>query len=144
MNIVLYNNQSPKEKVDKTLTQVADLTGYLREESSLINPVITIDREDPTGFNYVYIQAFGRYYYVTEIDVVRTGILRLHLKSDPLMSFASAIKNNTAIVRKSANKYNVLINDNSIRSYQNNLYTYKQFPNGFGENFEYVLLVAGS
>ena len=143
MTIILYNNNSPKEKVDKSITQVANLSGTLREESSIINPVITIERSSPIGFNYAYIQEFGRYYFVTEVEVVRNHLIRLHLKVDPLMSFSSTIKGNTAIVRKSASSYNMLINDNSIRSYQNDLYTYKMFPNGFGSNFEYVLLVAG-
>ena len=143
MTVELYNCAEPKNKVDKTLTLVNQLTGTLREESSLVNPVITIEKESPAGFNYAYIQEFGRYYFVTEVEVVRNNLIRVHLKSDPLMSFASQIKANSAIVRKSASKYNVLINDNSLRSYQNSLYTYKQFTSGFGTNFEYVLLVAG-
>lgn len=144
MTINLYNTNSPKNKITKSLTAVDTLTGTLREESSVISPVITIERSSPTGFNYAYIPEFGRYYFVEDIDVIRNKLLRLHLRVDPLMSFANEIKANTAIVRKSASNYNVLINDNSLRSYQNDLYTYKEFPNGFGEAFEYVLLVAGS
>lgn len=143
MTITLYQNGSPKEQLTKTLTQIDILTGTLREESSIIAPVITIERSSPIGFNYAYISEFGRYYFVTEVEVVRYGIIRLHLKSDPLMSFGSSIKANSGIIRKSASNYNVRINDNSLRSYQNDLYTYKKFSGGFGTNFEYVLLVAG-
>ena len=143
MTINLYNNSSPKEKVTKSISLVSELTGTLREESSIIAPVITIEKSTPTGFNYAYIPSFGRYYYVEDVEVVRHDLLRIHLKVDPLMSFDSAIRANSAMIRKSATSYNVLINDNSLRSYQNDLYTYKMFPHGFGENFEYVLLVAG-
>lgn len=144
MTITLYMNNSPNEKVTKDLTKVADLTGTLREESSIISPVITIERSSPTGFNYVYIPDFGRYYFVQEVDVVRTGLIRMHLKSDPLMSFATQIRANSGIIRKNANQFNVMINDNSIRTYQNDIYSYYQFANGFGEAFTNVLLVAGS
>lgn len=147
MTIILYQNASPNEQVVKTLTLVDTLTGTLREESSIIEPVITIERASPTGFNYVYIPEFGRYYYLKGpegIVVVRNNLLRLHLKSDPLMSFAPQIKANNAIIRKNANTFNMLINDNSIRTYQNDLYSYYQFANGFGEAYTNVLLVAGS
>lgn len=144
MTITLYVNNSPNEKVTKDLTKVADLTGTLREESSVIAPVITIERSSPVGFNYVYIPDFGRYYYVQEVDVVRTGLIRLHLKSDPLMSFGTQIRANSGIIRKNANQFNVMINDNSIRTYQNDIYSYYQFANGFGDAFTNVLLVAGS
>lgn len=144
MTMKLYDNRSPVNKVDKDIVQTDVLTGTLREESSIIAPVITIERSSPVGFNYVYIPDFGRYYYVQEVDVVRTGLIRLHLKVDPLMSFSTGIKANKAMIRKSASNFNVLINDGSLRAYQNDLYTYKEFPNGFGSSFEYVLLVAGS
>ena len=143
MNVTLYQNSSPKEQLTKTLTLIASLDGTLREVCSIVTPVITLEKDSPIGFNYAYIADYGRYYFVTEVEVVRKGLIRLHLKSDPLMSFASSIKANSGIIRKSASNYNVKINDNSLRSYQNDLYTYKKFSGGFGTNFEYVLLVAG-
>lgn len=143
MTILLYNNSDPKIKLSKSPTLVDTLTGTLRDESSVMDPVITIERSSLTGFNYVYIQEFGRYYFVTEVESVRDNLIRMHLHCDVLKSFDAGIRSNTAIVSKSADKYNMLINDNSIRTYQNSLYTYKEFPNGFGTNFEYVLLVAG-
>ena len=144
MTIILYQNASPNEQVIKTLTTVDTLTGTLRDESSIIRPVITIEKASPTGFNYAYIQEFGRYYFLEEVEVVRNGLLRLHLKSDPLMSFATQIKANSAIVRKNANSFNMMINDNSIRTYQNDLYSYYQFANGFGDAYTHILLVAGN
>lgn len=143
MTIQLYNNSEPKIKLSKSPTLVDTLTGILREESSVRDPVITIERSSITGFNYAYIPEFGRYYFVTEVESVRNNLIRLHLHCDVLKSFDSGIRSNAAIISKSADKYNMLINDNSIRTYQNSLYTYKGFPSGFGSNFEYVLLVAG-
>lgn len=143
MTIHLYNNSDPKIKLSKSPTLVDTLTGTLREESSVMNPVITIERSSLTGFNYAYIPEFGRYYFITEAESVRNNLIRLHLHCDVLKSFDAGIRSNTAIISKSADKYNMLINDNSIRTYQNSLYNYKEFSNGFGTNFEYVLLVAG-
>lgn len=144
MTIKLYDNRSPVNQVNKDIVQTDVLTGTLREESSVLRPTITIEKSSPIGFNYVYIEEFARFYFIEELTMVRNGLIRLQLKVDPLMSFSAGIKSNKAMIRKSASNFNVLINDGSLRAYQNDLYTYKEFPNGFGSNFEYVLLVAGS
>lgn len=46
MNIVLYSNVSEINAVDKELTELTTLTGTLREQSSIIDPVITISDID--------------------------------------------------------------------------------------------------
>lgn len=68
-SIVLYQNNSPVNKVDKSLVAVATLTGVLREGSSVLDPVVTIESDAPASVvssaNYAYIAEFGRYYYIT-------------------------------------------------------------------------------
>lgn len=43
MKIILYNNYSENNKLDKSIVKIIELVGYLREASSLINPSILIE-----------------------------------------------------------------------------------------------------
>lgn len=43
MKLILYNNYSESNKVDKTIVKIIELDGILREASSLINPSILIE-----------------------------------------------------------------------------------------------------
>ena len=50
MKIILYNNFSENNKLDKTISKLIELEGYLREQTSLINPQILIEL-NPNNFN---------------------------------------------------------------------------------------------
>ena len=43
MKIILYNNHSENNKIDKSIVKIVELQGYLREQTSLINPQILIE-----------------------------------------------------------------------------------------------------
>lgn len=43
MNIILYNNHSENNNINKTIVKIIDLEGYLREQTSLVNPQIMIE-----------------------------------------------------------------------------------------------------
>lgn len=144
--IILGRNTSPTHQINKQVTHVATLTGTFRDSVDILSPVVRIEYSNPVGFDYVYISDFGRYYYVEDITIVRTGILDLHLSIDVLESHKAAILANTAILDKQENKYNLYLNDDSIKMRQDPLVTCKVFPNGMFENdaYEYVLCVAGN
>ena len=58
MNLKLYTNLSDKNVVDKTLYHNADITGTLREDCSIINPVLKVEGLTDTQLkecNYCYI-----------------------------------------------------------------------------------------
>jgi len=94
MTIRLYQNISPREKVRKTLVipqspAPAVLQGYLRDETSLIDPVLTfeIPMANIVDVNYLYIEDFKRYYYITHLRSIRTGLVEVSCHVDVLMSF---------------------------------------------------------
>ena len=114
MEITLYTNESEKNKLEKTLDHPILLEGTLRDESSIINPIILIssEKEDiPYMYNYAYIPAFGRYYFITDIESVRTGIWRVSMHVDVLMSYKEQIKNLNRIKfissRSSSSRFNI-------------------------------------
>ena len=143
--IVLGANTSPTHQIKKNVNTVATLTGTFRDSVDILHPTVRIERDNPVGFNYVYISDFGRRYYVDDVTVVRKGILDLHLSVDVLDTFANEILANSAIIDKQEVSYNLYLNDDSIKMRQDPLITNFEFPNGLFDNnsYEYVLLVAG-
>lgn len=107
----LYNNTSEDNRVDKTnyLTKVGELSGVLREESSLIDMSLTIEIEQLPLFNYVYIEQFNRYYYVTDIVSVKYKLWTISLSVDVLMSYKNALLSCSAFVDRNENSF-----DNNI------------------------------
>lgn len=143
MSITLYKNSSPRNKINKTLVQVAELTGHFRDNCNVMNPSITIEYSG-TDFNYMKISEFGdRYYFIDSIEVVRNEIITVNGSVDVLESFKSDILASDCIVSKNANRFNLYLNDNTLRAYQDAYYQYAVYPNSFGVQFENVLLVAG-
>lgn len=137
-NIVLMMNKQPLNQIRKSPTTIATLTGTLKENSSIITPSITIERQDPTGFNYIHIPVFNRYYFVNDVFVIRTNLLEISCACDVLMSFQNEILNQTALIKRNANDWNLYINDNNFISYSNTKLITKKFPNSFSGS-SYVL-----
>ena len=143
--IILQVNNSEKNKLSKSVTNIITVTGELKTETSIIDPVIIINckLEDVTKCNYMTISSFGRSYFVNNIRSIRSGLVEFSCHVDVLSSFADAIKTNSAIVRKQENNWNLYLNDGSFKVYQNPMVLTKAFPAGF-TNREFVLAVAGS
>lgn len=145
-----YINKSATNVVDKELVvQTPDLEGTLRAPSSIIDPVIVVQASSP-GFhanksNYIYVEEFGRYYYITNIISTANTLWELHCHVDVLMSFKDQIKEQTAIVSRQESKYNLYLDDGVFMSYQNPIIQTKLFSvEGPFETQSFVLMVAGS
>ena len=144
-DILIQQNQSEKNKIDKDVTTLATITGTLRQETSIIDPVFIVagDLDDFIDVNYLTVDSFGRSYFVNNIRSVRSGLVELTCHVDVLSSFAAAIRSNTAIIRRQENNWNLYLNDGTFKVYQNPIVLTKAFPSGFTTQ-EYVLAVAGS
>ena len=101
-DIELYQNTAESNRVDKSLflTHVTTISGALREQCSLISPTITIAYPKVPDFNYVYIEAFGRYYFVTGVVSVRYNLWEISLECDVLMTYKTDILNQTAFITR--------------------------------------------
>lgn len=145
MNIVLYKNVSDSKVVSKDITLINTLTGTLREQCSIVNPIIKIEgltSEQAKVCNYAYIEDFGRYYYINDITY-DGNLFVLTLHCDVLMSFKTDFKKLDGVISRQENNYNLYLQDGLFKTYQNNIVGVKQFPNGFN-TFQYILTVAGS
>lgn len=145
MDITLCINSSENNRIDKTLTPIATISGVLREETSIIDPVILIegDLSAYTGCNYMQIESFGRSYFVNNIKSVSNNLFEITAHVDVLSTYKNTIRNNYAIVKKQQNTWNLYLNDGSLKVYQNPVVSTRAFPSGFTTQ-EFVLAVAGS
>ena len=147
MTINFYINTSEKEKFDKSLTNEKSLTGFLKQGSSVINPVITVEIHNPSQYNYIYIAEFHRYYFISDTVNVKNNIWEIHMHVDALSSFKTQIRDNKAIIDKNqyltnANQYyndgDTFVHDSKET---NEIAT---FQNGFDETPHYILITAGA
>ena len=144
MTIKLYNNLSDKIVVDKNITQKgSDVTGTLREDCSIIDPVIKMSAigNNLLTSNYAYITEFGRYYYITNIVCVG-DLFEVHMHVDVLMSFRGDIRTNNAVISRQERNYNLYLQDGVFKTYSQPHYEIKQFGTGFTD-FQFVFCVAG-
>lgn len=145
MTITLQINSSDRNKMDKTLTDIISLEGVLREETSIIDPVITIegDLSSYVNCNYMTIDIFNRKYFINNIRSIRNNLFEVSGHVDVLTTYKDSIRSNRAIIRRQQNAWNLYLNDGSLKVYQNPDIIVRAFPSGFTKQ-EFVLAVAGS
>ena len=145
MELNLYYNTSDNRTINKTLTPGLTISGNLREESSIIKPIITIQSDNVIRENYLYIPEYQRYYYITGKESVRTGIWRIHMEVDPLMSFKRDVLALTVVVSKQSaiTNGNEYIDDGSLVTDNQLFKTVYKFAEGFNDNAQYILITAG-
>lgn len=145
MTVTLQTNSSPEIQLDKTIADVAALTGNLKAETSLIDPVILIsgDLEDYAAVNYMTITEFGRSYFVRGIRSVRNNLVEITGHVDVLTTYKEQIRTNRGITSRQERNWNLYLNDGSLRAYQNPYVTPHPFPSGFASARSFVLAVAG-
>lgn len=145
--VMLYKNESPVEKIGKTLSDsitVSDVV--LKKDTSILKPVLlTNDARDVFEYNYMYIEEFGRYYFIDDIVSVNNNLWEISAHVDVLETYAAQIKANTAVVRRQERKYNLYLDDPEFKTYNYEQIQTLKFPaNDFNKTLTYVLTVNGS
>lgn len=144
-DIVLMRNNSEKNRLTKDTETIMTVSGVLKEKTSIIDPVIKIECDilDVVGCNYLSIPIFGRKYFVNDIRSIRNRLFEFSCHVDVLSTYADAIRENTGIIKRQENEWNLYLNDGTIKVYQNPNVLTRAFPSGFTKQ-EFVLAVAGS
>ena len=143
MKIILYINTAENNRVDKEsyLEKVIEVEGALRDSSSVLTPCIVFELPnlsaseliDEDGnlvetsddeviaesdffyqFNYAYIAEFGRYYFVSDIQITRSHIFMVSMVVDVLMSFKDNLLALDAFIDRNEFDYNSTIPDDLI------------------------------
>ena len=99
MTVNLYNVADDPRVLNKTLGTAVNLNCELLYPSDLLNPRIKISASSFTPqLNYMYIQAFGRYYFITEVTYENGGAVTIQGKIDVLQTYGQAINSLTVNV----------------------------------------------
>lgn len=117
--IILYKTDSRNNVLAKGLTNELKLNGTLRENTVITAPVITVEISGAFDYNYAYIADFGRYYFISKIEIQRDKLFRLELRVDVLMSNSTAILGSNATVLYSQNYSNNSNIPDSEYAYEN-------------------------
>lgn len=146
LSVTLYNSTSPVEKIGKTLTAGGTYSCSLKDTTSVLNPVIIVRTSDPVyNYNYVYIQEFGRYYFINDIKSVNNNVWEISAHVDVLETYKDAILSNTAVIRRQATLYNTYLNDPEWKTYAyETIAAYKFKTTPFSKTLKYILTVAGA
>lgn len=139
MLISIYKCNDEYNKINKVLPVAINVTGNLTENSSIINPIITIEyNENILEYNYCYVPAFKRYYYINNI-IVKNKTLELHLHVDVLKSFSNDILNSKALITRS-NIGNRYLADNLARTLADTKVTVRNLGTGLSAGVSYIMV----
>lgn len=149
MEINLFTCTAPNEVVDKSsyISNRFLLEGSFRQSSSVIDPVIIIEKTNPAIFhyNYMYIPQFARYYYINNIETIRTNLWQISAHVDVLYTWRADLQNMQCVIDKTADysSANLYMDDGSFildaRRY-NQLFP---FSTGLSNDGEFILICAG-
>lgn len=144
MNVKLYINESNNNVLNKKITLISEDNILLKDNVDVYKPIIKIKKPLLNNCNYVYIEDFKRYYYITNKRSINTDVIELSLKCDVLMSFKNDILNSKGLIIKSENLINDYINSdiyvNDVREKTHVI----NFKNGFNDTPEFILITAGA
>lgn len=146
MRMQFYKISDIAKKINKSLpgTPALTLEGTLKDNCNILDPVITIEHSGVPDYNYVFIQEFNRYYFMSPATQVRNNIWEVSLHVDVLFTYRQGILTAPCIVAKSASDYNLYLNDNNYKCYQNPHIFSERFPSGFNvENSTFIMTVFG-
>jgi len=123
MNIELYKNSAPPNKVNKSGNlsnkTVIEAVRFIEKNSlDILNPSVLIqltdEVKDASKYNYLYIPKFLRYYFIDSIST-EGGLIRIDGRCDVLMSHKSDIlKSKQYILRQEKNNNSPYLDDNML------------------------------
>ena len=113
MQVNLYYTPDDEHKLHKTLTSIHNCVGSLKDECSLIDPVILLETAEATACRANYMEItdldITRYYFIQDWKMYRDGLVEVHATLDPLMTYETQIR---------ALECTIARNENEIREKQ--------------------------
>lgn len=145
MQVVFYYNTSDSRVINKNLVTGQTFEGQARDEIDVMAPVIRFDKEEILRYNYAYIPELERYYTIVNRTAFRDGLWDVTFAVDVLMSFRGDINQLNVVVDKQSMEENgnEYIDDGSLVAENVMFQTVYNFPNGFNDKGEYILITAG-
>lgn len=134
MNVKLYRNQSPPNKVKKKLLNEKEIDGVVfkdKDSLDILNPAVllkmTSKAKDIAKYNYMKIEDFNRYYYIDSVSA-EGGLWKIVGRVDVLMSHKKDIlASKQYIIRQEKNNNSPYLDDNMLPISSQHNYIGKKF-----------------
>lgn len=144
MQVTIGTTKDESRILHKTFSTSTDYVGTLREECSITAPTIRIAAPSMPSGNYAHIPAFNRYYYISDVVSIRTGIWDVSMTCDVLHSFEDSIRNATAILESTEQTgQETYLPGDTWKATAKAKTDIIQFPNGLLNSGEYILITSG-
>ena len=142
--VKLYTVTDDAKVVSKSLGTATEFTSVtIKETTDVTAPVLRIaSSSNLSGYNYCYIERYGRYYFINRIDTTPDGMWVIHCRCDVLMSYKSQIKALTGTLERSETVFNGYLNDSEYKALAYRKIVTKQFPTAM-DNDCFILMTVG-
>ena len=111
-NINLYTLTKDSNSTKQPTGTGTELACNILSPADIVSPLVEIKHTDPTAFNYAYIAAFHRYYFIEGITY-NEGLWILSLRCDVLATYKTEIGAQSLYVLRAASDSDGSIQDNS-------------------------------
>lgn len=145
MEVRFFYNRSDSRVINKNIIAGETFEGQARDECNVMAPIIMFEKNNVLRYNYAYIPEFQRYYAVVSRNAYREGLWEVQFEVDVLMSFRNDIVNLNVVVDKQSMVVNgdEYIDDGSLVAENVMFQRIYNYPEGFNENPELILITAG-
>lgn len=153
MNVNFYKYTGANNVINKNLGDPTLIECNMEVATTQINPVVRVsftDESAPSTLDYNYcIVTLGSTNYPYFIDLnnvvnIGKGVFNVPMTLDLLEFYNTKILDSTAIIERSSSAYNMYLRDDLYSAYGYPLIGCMEFPNGFTDNYTYILNVCNS
>lgn len=153
MNVSFYNYNGSNNVINKTLGASTDIQCNMQVATDQLQPIVRVTFDDNVShetftYNYCTIVLGGvTYPYFIDVNNIQNigkGVWLVPMSLDLLELYKHDILDSTAIIERSSSTYNMYLRDNLYNAYGYPLIGCKEFPNGFSNNYIYLLNVCNS
>ena len=95
MTIKVWTDFSKRKNSTKQPTGGTQIDVRLKDNCSIENPIFLLSTP---GTDYTYVEAFGHYYFVSDIVNINAGMSEVHCTQDVLATYKTEVGNTTAFV----------------------------------------------
>ena len=150
MNVSFYNYIGANNVINKSLGAATVIQCNMQVSTDQLQPIVRVTfnyNVAPETFTYNYCTiVLGGVTYPYFIDVnniqnIGKGIWLVPMSLDLLELYKNDILASTSIIERSSSAYNMYLRDDLYSAYGYPLIGCKEFPNGFSNNYLYLLNV---
>ena len=89
-NLKIYVNKSDHNIINKNIELISELNCTFKNDIDILNPRLII--KNYVSGNYCFISDFNRYYYITDIVLLKGDVYQLNCTVDVLKTYANELE----------------------------------------------------